>query len=392
MKTMYLCLLAFALINLSCDQATVTIVPEKEVQLKSISNLTIETGMDMAQINSVISSASSGQTVWVEPGTYVINGKLKFKNGITLKNVSSTPVFDATGNTSRLLEMYYSSGFDNCVVDGIEFHNIRFRIADAVNVQFVNCIFDHGVRMAGTDKKYLKDAYVHFLRVEEGLIDACTFSRREGNSGRGVYNAKSTAVSITNNTFGDGGATGYFTTAINDNSAESYIANNQVHRIESWVNKAETDHGMYCHSFHALQIIGNTISGWPADASGGAIKARNGDELLIQDNVMNTSGILLYTYKHSTQPYLNNVIVENNFINVAGPANDLYHGIGYWRNTPDGSELSIRIANNELSNGTIKASFGSLVVGDFNAAGGGVFNNDISTMNLKSGINQSGNY
>lgn len=392
MKTMYLCLLAFALINLSCSENTETYISESTPQLKSVANLTIENGMDLAQINNVLSAASAGETVWVEPGTYTITGKLKFKNGITLKNVSETPVFDATSNTSQLLEMYYSSGFNNCVVDGITFHNIRFRIADAFNVQFLNCTFDHGIRMAGTDKKYLKDAYIHFLRVEEGLINGCTFSRREGNSGRGVYNAKSTAVSITNNTFGNGGTTGYFTTAINDNSAESHIANNQIHRIESWVNKAETDHGMYCHSFEALEIIGNTISGWPADASGGAIKARNGEELLIQDNVMTTSGILLYTYKHNTHPFLNNVIVENNVINVAGPADDLYHGIGYWRNTADGSEFSIRIANNELPNGTIKASFGSLSVNDFNADGGGVFNNDISTMNLKSGISQSGNY
>jgi hypothetical protein len=107
---------------------------------------------------------------------------------------------------------------------------------------------------------------------------------------------------------------------------------------------------------------------------------------------MNTSGVLLYVYNSSTHPFLNNVVVSNNTINVTGAGNNIYSGIGYWRNTTSGSEYSIRIEGNILPNGTIKAQFSNLVVADFNAAGGGVFNNDISAMYLKAGINNSGNY
>jgi len=66
-----------------------------------------------------------------------------------------------------------------------------------------------------------------------GEIKYCTFSRRVNNSGRGVYNTGSTGIKITNNTFGNGGTTGYFVTSINDNSTNSYISANTVKRNAS---------------------------------------------------------------------------------------------------------------------------------------------------------------
>ena len=103
---------------------------------------------------------------------------------------------------------------------------------------------------------------------------------------------------------------------------------------------------------------------------------------------------MLYVYSTSSGSfmYLNNAVISTNTINVAGPANDLYHGIGYWRNTPDGTESSIRIEGNTIANGTIKADFASLNTAGFNYNGGGVFNNNISSIYLKAGINNSGNY
>ncbi len=356
---------------------------------------TITTGMTFSQMNSVLASTTSGDIVDVEPGTYTITGKLTMRDGITIRNQSSTlPVFEATSSSpSQLLEMYYSSNINNCSIRGIVFHNIRYRIYGQEHVEFDNCTFDYGIRKSGTDKKYLKDAYLEFVQgCIEPTVTNCTFSRRSGNSGRGIYNKISENAVFSSNTFGNGGSTGYFVTAINDNGNGSTISNNTISRNASWVNTAETDHGIYAHSFDGLDITGNTISGWPLNASGGAIKARNGENLTISNNTMNTSGVLLYVYNSSTHPFLNNVVVSNNTINVTGAGNNIYSGIGYWRNTTSGSEYSIRIEGNILPNGTIKAQFSNLVVADFNAAGGGVFNNDISAMYLKAGINNSGNY
>src|SRR5690606_36905093 len=131
--------------------------------------------------------------------------------------------------------------------------------------------------------------------------------------------------------FGNGGSTGYFVTAINDNSNGTLIKDNVISRATALTNPDETDHGIYAHSFDGLTIRQNTISGWPANDTGGAVKARNGQNLLITQNTFNNSGILLYVYSTSSGSfmYLNNAVISTNTINVAGPANDLYHGIGY---------------------------------------------------------------
>lgn len=356
---------------------------------------TITNGMTFSQMNAVLASTTSGDIVDVEPGTYTITGKLTMKDGITLRNQTCTlPVFEATSSSpSQLLEMYYSSGIHNCVIKGIIFHNIRYRLSGQNYVSFDSCTFDYGIRKSGTDKAYLKDAYLEFVQgCTEPTVTNCIFSRRSGNSGRGIYNKSSANALFTSNIFGDGGTTGYFVTAINDNGHGTIISNNVIDRNLALTNTAETDHGIYAHSFDSLTITNNVISGWPASASGGAVKARNGENLTISNNVMNDSGVLLYVYDNATHPFLHNAVVSNNIINVSSAGNNIYSGIGYWRNTEDGEELSILIQDNTLPNGTIKASFNMLVTEDFNVNGGGVFNNDIAEIYLKSGINNSGNY
>ena len=357
---------------------------------------TITNGMTFSQLNTVLASASNGDTVEVEAGTYTISGRLNFRDGVSIKKkTSTTPIFDAqTTSPSQIFEQYIAVNNDNIDIFGIQFRNIRLKFVNANNTKFRYCIFDYGKRKSGTDKSYTSDAYIQLNSCTNIQVRGCVFKRRSGNSGRGIYTSGSTNTSITNNTFGDGGSTGYFVTAINDNSDGTTISGNTIERKVSWVNTSETDHGIYAHSFDGLSITDNTISGWPTNASGGAIKARNGQNLTISNNTLSTSGILLYVYSNTpAHPFLKNVIIEGNTINVSSSVNDIYHGIGYWRNTSSSSfsEYSIRIANNSLPNGRIKIGT-PVVATSFNANSGGVFNNDKGAMTLPSGINNSGNY
>ncbi|WP_201290788.1 hypothetical protein, partial [Tenacibaculum maritimum] len=198
---------------------------------------------------------------------------------------------------------------------------------------------------------------------------------------------------ITKNAFGDTDATAYFVTAINDNSIRTLIEENIINRNASWVNKAETDHGIYAHSFDGLMIKNNTISGWPANGEGGAVKARNGKNLTITGNTMNDSGIILNVYNNLSANYLENVVVQNNTITLAGYNNDIYSGIGYWKNTSDTSfyEKSIKIDNNTLINGAIKITPSHLNITSFNENGGGVHNNTAKAYFIAAGIDTSGN-
>lgn len=357
---------------------------------------TITNGMTFSELNAVLALASSGDTVEVEAGTYTISGRLNFRDGVFItKKTSTTPIFDAQSTSpSEIFEQYIASNNSNIDVYGIQFRNIRLKFVNANNTKFRYCIFDYGIRKLGTDKSYTGDAYIQLNSCENMQVRGCVFKRRNGNSGRGIYTVGSTNTNITNNTFGVGDTTGYFVTAINDNSNGTLISGNTMARKESWVSTSETDHGIYAHSFDGLVITDNVISGWPTNASGGSIKARNGQNLTITNNTLNTSGILLYVYSNNpSNPFLKNVIIDGNTINVSSSDDDIYHGIGYWRNTSDSSfsEYSIRIANNSLPNGRIKIGT-PVVVSDFNANNGGVFNNDIGALTLPSGIANSGNY
>lgn len=364
---------------------------------KTVANLTINTGMTLAQMNQVIAAANTGDTVWVEAGTYNITGRINMKAGVTMaKKTSTNPIFDATGTTAQLLALSYTTDLSNSTFSGITFWNIRFVINGSSKTTFKYCIFDYGVRKAGTDENYYSDAYLQFNNADLPLINNCVFSRRVSNSGRGIWIGSGTTNSkITNCTFGNGGSTGYFVTAINDNSqTNSLIEANTINRNTALNSDLlQTDHGIYAHSFNGVTINNNTITGWPTNADGGAIKARNGQNIIISNNTLNTSGILLYEYDNTPAfPYLDVVKVLNNQINIAAPVNDIYHGIGYYRNNTTGSEYSIRIEGNIVPNGTISFNGANLNVSNFNALGGGVYNNDYGLINLKAGINQSGNY
>ena len=362
---------------------------ETTKSLKSASNLIIKKGMKFNDINNVLNSASSGDIVYVQSGTYFITGKISLKRNITLQSsgIGAIPIFKSVNTRNELLELSYTSDINYTKIIGIRFSNIRFKISDAKNVVFRKCVFEKGKRKPGTDKKYLKDAYIEFLRVSNALVTGCKFRRSFGNSGRGIYNKVSQRTKILNNIF-----TGYFTTAINENSKGTLIRNNQIYRRNNWVNVNETDHGIYAHSFTNLKIINNKISGWPAEGCGGSVKARNGRSLEIRDNKFTKSGVILYVYNHATQPFLKDVKIVNNIINIDYPGQGIYYGIGYWRNTTAGSEESIQIRGNILPNGSIHIKSGPLNARNFNLNGGGVYNNDFGAVYLKSGIYQSGNY
>ncbi|CAA0197174.1 hypothetical protein ACE1MK_02330 [Tenacibaculum maritimum] len=388
------------LISYACESELDNALPQRVVsaQLKTTNTHMITNGMDLTAINGVLSQAQSGDVIEVESGTYDITGKLELKDGITLRKVQgkSSPVFNAQFKTDGMLEQDWNTGNNNVTIQGIVFQNIRFKINAADNTRFSYCIFDYGVRKAGTDKwKDTNDAYIQIVNSTNMKVESCVFKRRAGNSGRGIFVKQSNDTKITKNTFGDTDATAYFVTAINDNSTRTLIEENIINRNASWVNKAETDHGIYAHSFDGLTVNKNTISGWPANGEGGAVKARNGKNLTITENTMNDSGIILNVYKNLPTNYLENVVIVNNKINLKlnTKGNNIYSGIGYWKDTNDVNyyEKSIRIEGNTLTNGFLNISASNLDTANFNENGGGIRNNTAAEFSIPSGIDQSNN-
>lgn len=364
----------------------------------SVADHVIETGMTLAQINAVIAGASAGQTVYVQPGTYTITGKIVMKAGVNIvKQTTTNPIFDASG-LSSILTLSYGTEVNNCLFSGITFWNIRMVVTGATTVNIKYCIFDYGKRTPNTNKtNNLKDDYIELISTDSSQVSNCVFSHRSTDPGRGVWTKTTTNTKILNNTFGNGGTTGYFVCGINDNSQSNSLIDNNTLNRNTALNSIDslTDHGIYAHSFNGLTITNNNISGWPANGSGGAVKVRNGQNVTISTNTMTGSGVLLYEYDNIPAfPYLKYVVVSGNTINMSATGNDAYHGIGYYRDNTTDMEYSILIQNNLIPNGTIWVNGANLNTTNFNALGGGVYNNDTASGNLylKSGIANSGNY
>ena len=355
--------------------------------------------ISLARLNQIISQAEYGDTVYLEPAVYIIDGMINMVPGITLKGKASTkPILDATAQNNELFEITYtSSDVNNCTFENIAFYNIKMRFSPDTeyaikNVVFDGCLFDHGKRRPGTDEKsYTNDSYIFFLKIEDAAIRNCTFLRRQGNDGRGIHNKYSRNTIIENNNWGGSApdTTGYFVTAINERGTNTIIRNNVIAKHTSWAPLEKQDHGIYALDFDGISIYNNHISGWPPNGSGGSIKARNGQNITIDNNTFVTSGILLYVYETSKiQQYLKNVLIKNNTIEILGGDHtaSIYNGIGYWTDTNYQNEYSIRIDSNVIINGYCIMKTGRINVDGFNADGGGLYHNTCQEIHIKSGI------
>ena len=190
-------------------------------------------------------------------------------------------------------------------------------------------------------------------------------------------------------------ATGYDGSDASRNMNTVFV-NNSLYRCLTADNyfPAE-DHGIYVCGFKNCRIENNYIYGWDTEPQGHGIKARNGEDLDILDNVIDRSGILLYIYDDIAYRDLKNVLVRGNEINIWDPYDgDISHnGIHYWKTDPNGTEISIRVESNRVQNGAINFSEPAdhINVTTFNQNGGGVFENTASHIELKTGINSSRN-
>lgn len=360
--------------------------------------------ISLAELNAMIGNANAGDTVFLEPGVYLINGMINISPGITLMGKTSTkPIFDASAQDNGLFELRYTTAeVNNAAFSNIEFHNIKMRFSpdvdyDIKGIVFDNCLFDYGKRPEGTDEKsYLNDGYIVFIKTEDSAIRNCTFLRRNGYDGRGVINKYTKNTIIENNNWGgeDPNSTGYFITGINERGTNTIIRNNTIARHSSWNELAKQDHGIYALDFDGVEITNNTISGWQPNGSGGSIKARNGQNILIEDNVFKNSGILLYVYETSKiQQHLKNVLIKNNSIEIIDSDGtvSIYNGIGYWTDFTYENEYAIRVEGNTIVNGYCVAQTNRINVDGWNTNDGGFYDNSCIEINIKSGINHAEN-
>src|SRR5262245_736003 len=360
-------------------------------------------------IQGRLDAAGEGGVVELVAGNYPLKQPLTLRSRVTLGGpLKGKAVLDASALPAPLTLKV--DRVDGVQLRRLEFRNVILHVSGNTahdagrDVAVESCTFVDTKRVNGAPTGFILATYATRLTVRD-----CTFLRSREHHGEGVCFWRSHACTLEKCRFGESGPDfpaprfGHFTNAvyvqgwdkdasnINLRSVDITLAGNTIRRSPDAA--AEEDHGIYAHGAKGLTICDNDISGWTTQLSGGAIKARDGSDYVINRNRCTGSGILLYNY--DTPPYdLDRVQVCDNIVKTAAwdesTAASRATGISYWRQDPKGTERSIRIEGNTVENGVI-VIHQPVNAADFNADGGGVRRNRADAIVLPADIRQESN-
>ncbi len=261
------------------------------------------------------------------------------------------------------------------------------------SVNISNCSFENGNARFGDSAPQ-----IHLNRVQDALVANVNFTRDASHVGKAVALSNTRRVRIMNSRID-----GFYKSAIHmggaarsslapTNPFPNYLRNydilisgNVIHR-RAGTDAYPEDHGIYAWGMNTLKIEKNTISGWSPTSAGGSLKIRNGENILVQDNVLLDSGIYLLTYleiadgtgvvKGNLPVYMRNATILRNKVTMPTapntPTGQLPAAIIYWKNveaadlSPD-DEQNILMQSNTVTDGRIA------VQASYNGANGSAF-------------------
>lgn len=357
---------------------------------------------DVAAIQAAIDSASPGDTVLFPAGTYRLDSRFIFKSGVNYVGDPKTPPI-LLGVTPVAVSFTQNpdSPLRDATIRGLIFDNVVLRFQGTshsgsfANVTIEDCEFRNGRSAEPWNSDYIWLAYTDGFTIED-----CTFLRDSASAGRGIVLERTRSTVVKDSYFGttrkleDNVPNGWFKTAINltgyendDERNVDVVIDGNVWRRTPGIRCAYDnvsiceDHGLYAWGVRGLVIVGNRADGWTDSGSGGSVKLRNSDDVLIARNHFRVSGVLTHTYWHTDPTRFTRVRVEENRIDLAGRSGQ---AIGYWRSTDtgssredlcqrrDGGERELYITRNRMVSGgaiTVQCATGSqiCVSGNVNA-------------------------
>lgn len=320
---------------------------------------------DAVALDLALRAARPGDRIVFAPGSYRLalarGERATIASCVTIEGNDARLVSEETGGYLLHWQADDARPIHDVTVRDLFLRNVRLIVESNTQRNARRLLFER-LRfegLSGSDDLY----YLLLGHTRDARISDCEFRRAE-HVGRGVglYRTRETAIE-------DSYWNGRFRTAINlfgagrvQGSFSLYQRNSSIdilrNRIFREPGDYAEDHGIYAWGVLGLRIRDNEIAGWSPSASGGAIKIANAERITVRGNVLQDSGVRLYTYAGAHAPeHLREVRILENEIRLASPA----AGILYWRNFPDRPEFvqsgypesAIEIRGNRLLEGSI---------------------------------------
>ncbi|HEV3028406.1 MAG TPA: hypothetical protein VG457_12585, partial [Planctomycetota bacterium] len=248
-------------------------------------------------IQGRLDSAGEGGVVDLDAGDYLLKRPLTFRSRVTVNGpLKGKAVLDASALPAPLTLKV--DRLDGVLLRRLEFRNVILHVSGTTahdagrDVTLESCTFIDTKRVDGAPTGFILATYATRLTIRD-----CTFLRSREHHGEGVCFWRSHASTLEKCRFGESGSAfparlfGHFTNAVyvqgwdrdehnsNLRCVDIKLAGNTIRRSPEAA--PEEDHGIYALGAKGLSICDNDISGWTTELSGGAIKARDGCDYII---------------------------------------------------------------------------------------------------------------
>lgn len=309
-----------------------------------------------------------GVDAFFNQGVYPITGTVSLANGVSMIGEEGT-IFQGTGLEYQSYLRDNAENVKSITIENIIFDNVTiyFQSYGSTDITIQNNIFlnakkvdlnvNNGLKPDSSNKNGGESTGYYILKNHNKIdIISNLFFRDSSSLGRGIGLYKTQNAVIQDNYFGmledidqsivsaktkalkqsvlssgllkQSSDQGHFMTGINviNSDINTKIIGNAMSFNKDIIeagyedgsqstNGYNRDHFIYAKMFDGLDIVGNSFKGMNKNQDG-AIKCRNGENLLIYKNILIDSLILLYVQNAQTNLFLRNVVVQENiFIN-----------------------------------------------------------------------------
>jgi hypothetical protein len=291
-------------------------------------------GGEWADIVAAIENGAEGSSFCIQNGRYHATVPLPLKSGMSIRGITCNMAESNCASGMELpiilgdsqMDMHWKyESVSDVTISELVFEELRLTFGKkgddsrtVKNIRLYNLVFLRGHQIPSPTDPYDKGAGDDYLVLLTHVgcsggacseVKGCHLLRANGWTGRGMGDINSEGVVFEKNSCGGASVHvhGLFASCLNLKGHNARVLSNTFRRAVDTVT-GEQDHGIYAKNCGNVEIKGNLIAGWMADSSGGAIKVSSASSVVIEENVLVTSGVMV---NDDTGPVTHITIIGN---------------------------------------------------------------------------------